>query len=375
MIGCEKFWEFDAIKKFNFLLMVFPLSFSPSFQLIRVLLLIIFASALAAILTPIWTKVLYKYRLGKQIRNDANAPIFISLHKKKSGTPTMGGVLIWGTVLIITFVFFILSKTVDGFWSQISFLSRSQTWLILAAMTGAALVGLFDDLLGIFHIGSKGGGLRMRDKVLIYTLLAALGAWWFWAKLGYNSITVPFFGPITLGPWYILYFIFILVATTFSMNETDGLDGLAAGVALVGFVCLLVVAFVNGKYDLAAFLGTFIGTIIAFLWFNVYPARFFMGDTGAMALGITMGVIAMLTDTSLFLPFFAFILVVESMSVIIQKIYKKIKHKKFFLSTPIHHHFEAKGWPETKITMRFLILSGVMAAFGLALYFLDIFMI
>lgn len=340
---------------------------SAAFQLIRVLLLTIFASALAAILTPVWTNILYKYKLGKQIREDANAPIFMSLHKKKAGTPTMGGVLMWGTILIITFVF--------SFWSQISFLSRSQTWLVLAAMTGAALVGLFDDLLGIFRIGPKGGGLRMRNKVLIYTLLAALGAWWFWIKLGYNSITIPFFGPLVLGSWYILYFIFILVATTFSMNETDGLDGLAAGVALIGFMCLLVVAFVKGKYDLAAFLGTFIGTIIAFLWFNIYPARFFMGDTGAMALGITLGVVAMLTDTSLFLPFFAFILVMESLSVIIQKIYKKIKHKKLFLSTPIHHHFEAKGWPETKVTMRFWILSGVVAAFGLSLYFLDIFMI
>ena len=348
---------------------------SVAFQLIKVLFLTIFASVLATILTPVWTKVLYKYHLRKQIREDANAPVFTSLHKKKAGTPTMGGVLMWGTILIITFVFFILSKTVNGFWSQISFLSRTQTWLVLAAMTGAALVGLFDDLLGIFRVGSKGGGLRIRDKVLIYTLIASLGAWWFWIKLGYNSITIPFFGPLTLGSWYILYFIFILVATTFSMNETDGLDGLAAGVALVGFICLLVVAFIKGKYDLAAFLGTLIGTIIAFLWFNVYPARFFMGDTGAMALGITMGIIAMLLDVSLFLPFFAFILVVESMSVIIQKIYKKIKHKKLFLSTPIHHHFEAKGWPETKITMRFWILSGVAAAFGLALYFLDIFMI
>jgi len=348
---------------------------SPSFQLIRILLLTIFAAGLAIILTPLWTNILYKYRLGKQIREDSNAPIFMSLHKKKSGTPTMGGVLMWGTTLIITFVFFILSKTVNGFWSAINFVSRQQTWLVLAAMTGAALVGLLDDLMGIFHIGPKGGGLRIRHKVFLYTLLAILGVWWFWAKLGYNSITVPFMGTLFLGFWYIPYFIFILVATTFSMNETDGLDGLAAGVSLVGFVCLLIVAFVKGRYDLAAFLGTLIGTIIAFLWFNVYPARFFMGDTGAMALGITMGMIAMLTDTSLYLPFFAFILVLESMSVIIQKIYKKIKHQKLFLSTPIHHHFEAKGWPETKVTMRFWILSGVAAAFGLALYFLDIFMI
>ncbi|MBP8718417.1 MAG: phospho-N-acetylmuramoyl-pentapeptide-transferase, partial [Candidatus Atribacteria bacterium] len=196
-----------------------------------------------------------------------------------------------------------------------------------------------------------------------------------WCKLEYNSITVPFLGQVTLGYWYPLYFIFILVATTFSMNETDGLDGLAAGVSLVGFICLLVVAFVKGKYDLVAFLATFIGTIIAFLWFNIYPARFFMGDTGAMALGITLGVVAMLTDASLYLPFFGFILVIESLSVIIQTLSKKIRHKKVFLSTPIHHHFEAKGWPETKVTMRFWILAVLAGGLGLALYFLDLFLV
>ncbi len=349
--------------------------FSLSFQLIRILLLTIFASVTATLLTPFWTKILYKYRLGKQIREDANAPVFMSLHQKKSGTPTMGGVLMWGTTLIVILLFFILSKTVDGFWSQINFLSRSQTWLVLALMIGASLIGLMDDLLGVLHIGPKGGGLRMRDKVFIYTFIALIGAWWFWIKLGYDSITIPFLGSWHLGLWYIIYFVFILVATTFSMNETDGLDGLAAGVALIGFAALLIVAFVKGKYDLAAFLGTLIGTIISFLWFNLYPARFFMGDTGAMALGITMGTVAMLLDVSVFLIFFAFILVMESLSVIVQTIYKKIKHHKLFLSTPIHHHFEAKGWPETKVTMRFWIIAGVMAAFGLALYFLDMFLV
>ena len=242
-------------------------------------------------------------------------------------------------------------------------------------MAGAAIVGLADDLLGVFHIGTKGGGLRIREKMIIYTLISLIGAWWFWAKLGRDAIYIPFYGEASLGVWYILFFVFVLVATTFSMNETDGLDGLAGGVSLIGFVCLLIVAFSQGMYNLATFLSVLIGTIVAFLWFNVYPARFFMGDTGAMALGITMGVVAMITDTSLFLPFFAFILVVESLSVIIQKIYKKIKHRKLFLSTPLHHHFEAKGWPETKVTMRFWLISGVVAAFGLALYFLDVFLV
>ena len=348
---------------------------SPAFQIIRILFLGVFSSILAILLTPILTHFLYKYSLRKQIREDKNAPVFMSLHKKKEGTPTMGGILMWGCTIVVTFLFFCCSKITNGFFGALNFLSRSETWLPLGAMAGAAVVGLADDILGVFHIGVKGGGLKVKQKIVIYTLIALIGAWWFWAKLGRDAIYIPFYGQVGLGIWYILFFVFVLVATTFSMNEADGLDGLAGGVSLIGFACLLIVAFSQGMYNLAAFLGVLIGTIIAFLWFNVYPARFFMGDTGAMALGITMGVVAMITDTVLFLPLFAFILVVESFSVIVQKIYKKIMHKKLFLSSPIHHHFEAKGWPETKVTMRFWLISGVVAAFGLALYFLDVFLI
>ena len=348
---------------------------SPAFQIIRILFLGVFSSILAILLTPILTHFLYKYSLRKQIREDKNAPVFMSLHKKKEGTPTMGGILMWGCTIVVTFLFFCCSKITNGFFGALNFLSRSETWLPLGAMAGAAVVGLADDLLGVFHIGVKGGGLKVKQKIVIYTLIALIGAWWFWAKLGRDAIYIPFYGQVGLGIWYILFFVFVLVATTFSMNEADGLDGLAGGVSLIGFACLLIVAFSQGMYNLAAFLGVLIGTIIAFLWFNVYPARFFMGDTGAMALGITMGVVAMITDTVLFLPLFAFILVVESFSVIVQKIYKKIMHKKLFLSSPIHHHFEAKGWPETKVTMRFWLISGVVAAFGLALYFLDVFLV
>jgi len=348
---------------------------SPAFQIIRILFLGVFSSILAILLTPILTHFLYKYSLRKQIREDKNAPVFMSLHKKKEGTPTMGGILMWGCTIVVTFLFFCCSKITNGFFGALNFLSRSETWLPLGAMAGAAVVGLADDVLGVFHIGVKGGGLKVKQKIVIYTLIALIGAWWFWAKLERNAIYIPFYGEVGLGIWYILFFVFVLVATTFSMNEADGLDGLAGGVSLIGFACLLIVAFSQGMYNLAAFLSVLIGTIVAFLWFNVYPARFFMGDTGAMALGITMGVVAMITDTALFLPFFAFILVVESLSVIIQKVYKKIMHKKLFLSSPLHHHFEAKGWPETKVTMRFWLISGVVAAFGLALYFLDVFLV
>lgn len=215
----------------------------------------------------------------------------------------------------------------------------------------------------------------MREKILVYILIALIGAWWFYVKLERTIIHIPFLGDYNLGIFYPLFFIFILVASAFSMNETDGLDGLAGGISVMGFACLLIVSFVEGYFNLSSFLAVLIGAIIAFLWFNVYPAKFFMGDTGAMALGITMGVVAMLTDTALLLPCFGFILMIESLSVIVQKIYKKVRKKKLFLSTPLHHHFEAKNWPETLITMRFWIVQGLASAIGLAFYFLDKFML
>ena len=348
---------------------------SIAFQTIRCLTLSIFAASVGVLITPLLTKFLYKHHLRKHIETRANAPVFMSLHKNKEGTPTMGGVLMWGTTLLLALIFLLLSHYFDGFWGHMNFVSRSQTWLPLGAMVGAAIIGLADDLMGIFHFGHKGTGLKVVTKILLYTSIAIIGAWWFYGKLGYHTLYIPFHGEVNLGINYILYFIFVLVATTFSMNETDGLDGLAGGISLIGFSALLMVAFTQGLYNLAAFLSVLIGTIVAFLWFNVHPARFFMGDTGSMSLGVTMGIVAMLTDTSLFLPLFAFILVVESLSVLIQTTSKKVRHKKVFLSTPIHHHFEAKGWPESKVTMRFWIISGVAAILGLILYFLDMFFI
>jgi phospho-N-acetylmuramoyl-pentapeptide-transferase len=201
-------------------------------------------------------------------------------------------------------------------------------------------------------------------------MVAGFGAWWFYYKLEWDLISVPFLGNFYIGLWYIPVFIFVIVATTFSTNETDGLDGLASGVLMIAFISLGVIAFIQGRMDLAAFCGAIIGALLAFLWYNIYPAMFFMGDTGSMGLGVTLGIIAMLTNTALLLPFIAFILVIESLSVILQVSSKKILGRKIFLSTPLHHHFEAKGWHESKVTMRFWILAGVMASIGLIIYLL-----
>lgn len=315
-------------------------------------------------LTPILTHFLYKYKLGKNIRT-SGAPIFTKMHQKKSGTPTMGGILIWSTVLFLVAFFLILGKLFPDYFGWMNFLSRSETWLPLFALIVTALIGLADDLMNVFKVGPKGGGLRMRWKIVLYSLVSAIGAWWFYFKLGWDSLHIPGVGDFTIGWWYFPLFVFIIVATSFSVNEADGLDGLAGGILLTCFSAYAVIAFMQGKVDLATFCGAIVGALLAFLWFNVYPARFFMGDTGAFALGTTLGVIAMLTNSVLVLPIIALPLVLESGSVILQMISKKVFKHKLFLSTPIHHHFEALGWPETKVTMRFWIIAIISAGLGL----------
>lgn len=341
-------------------------------QAIRILSLTSISFLTALVLTPCVVRFLEKLSIRKQIRTTEEAPIFSSLHKKKEGTPTMGGIIIWGTVVLIAVFLRVMDIFFDGIWTRFNFIDRAETYLPLAAMVIAALVGLTDDIFGILKIGgTKSGGLKVKSKLLLYTGVALLGAWWFYYRLGWDTLFIPFLGYVNIGVWYLPLFIFVIVASAFSANETDGLDGLLGGVSLFAFCSLCAVAFALGRFDLAAFSGVAIGALLAFLWFNIYPAKFFMGDTGSMALGITIGVIAMLTNTALLLPFFAFIFVVESLSVIIQMTSKKIFKKKIFHSTPIHHHFEAKGWHETTVTMRFWIVAALFNIIGIAIFFLS----
>ena len=342
------------------------------FLIIKILGFSAIAFVLAIAWTPLLTHFLYKYRLGKQIRSAEHAPIFAKMHAGKAGTPTMGGILIWVTVLAIALFFAIAGSLVpDSIFSELNFLSREQTYLPLGVLALSAIIGLVDDILGVFKIGKNGGGLNMRHRLLLYLAVALIGAYWFYFKLDWSVIHIPFFGNFEIGFWYVPIFSFIIVATSFSVNETDGLDGLAGGVLAIAFSAYIFVAVSQGKPELAVFCSVVVGALLAFLWFNIHPARFFMGDTGSMALGVTLGVIAMLTNTMFLLPFFGFILVAESLSVIVQTASKKLRGKKIFISTPIHHHFEAIGWPEPKITMRFWIISGVFALIGISLFVLE----
>ena len=284
----------------------------------------------------------------------------------------MGGIIIWATTLIIAVVIYYLARiTKADLLIDLNFFSRAQTLLPLGALIAAALVGLVDDFFNIRRIGPHGGGLRVRHKLLLYSAIALIGAWWFYFKLDWDLLHVPFVGSFEVGWWYIPIFFFIIVATSFSVNETDGLDGLAGGVLVTSFLSFGAIAFVQGKYDLATFCGAIIGALLAFLWFNIPPARFFMGDTGSMALGVTLGIIAMLTNTLFLLPIIGIVLVIESLSVIIQVLSKKIRKKKVFLSAPWHHHLEAKGWSEAKIVMRLWIVSSVFGLIGFVIYLLD----
>ena len=325
---------------------------------------IAFVVAFAA--TPLLTNFLYRARLAKQIRK-GKTPVFTKLHAKKAGTPTGGGVLIWGTVLLLALVTWLLGPIlhVPFIEERLSFLTREQTWLPLGVLVLTAAVGLLDDILGAKKIGPWGGGLRVRHRLLLYSAIAAIAAWWFYYKLGFDVLHIPGIGDFSIGAWYIPLFIFVAVATSFSVNETDGLDGLAGGVLAFCFFAFGVIAFVQGRIELAMFIATIIGALLAFLWFNVFPARFFMGDTGAMSLGFTLAIVAFLTNSVLVLPIVGFVLVLESASVIIQVFAKKVLKRKIFKSAPIHHHFEAMGWPEPKVVMRFWIIAAVTAMVGL----------
>jgi phospho-N-acetylmuramoyl-pentapeptide-transferase len=345
----------------------------PVNEILKILIVAVICFGIALFWTPKLIRFLKKHKMGKSIRDSAVAPIMAKLHAAKAGTPTMGGIVIWVTVgLVILFLYGGCRLFNFEAACGLNFLSRSQTLLPIGVFLAAAIVGLLDDYLNIKKIGPRGGGLRVRHRLLSYTLIAAMAAWWFFSKLGWDFIHIPFYGNLALGLWYVPVFAFVIVATSFSVNETDGLDGLAGGTLLAAFGAYGVIAFSQGKLDLAAFCGAVFGALLAFVWHNITPAAFFMGDTGAMALGTVLGVVAMLTNQPLLLPIIGLPFVVESGSVLLQIASKKLRGgKKLFLSSPLHHHLEAVGWGEPKIVMRFWVISFVAAWIGTVIALVD----
>jgi phospho-N-acetylmuramoyl-pentapeptide-transferase len=329
---------------------------------VRILVLSFMGFLVSMLITPIYTTVAYRQQWWKKARTEAwsggAATVYQKLHaaKHKRNIPTMAGLVFVISVALVTLFFN---------------LDRSETWLPLAGMVGAGAVGLADDLINIRSVGKGIAGMKAKLKFVLYSLVALIGGWWFFAKLGVDSIYLPGLEQWHVGIGIILVFWLVVVATANSVNITDGLDGLAGGLLVSSFATYAVISMIDGQYALAAFCLTIVGALLSYTWFNIHPARFFMGDVGAFALGTALGIIALQTDTVYVLPIIGAVYVVETGSVIINRLSRKLRNgKKVFLSSPIHHHFEALGWPETKVTMRFWILGQVCGVLGLVVFLL-----
>jgi phospho-N-acetylmuramoyl-pentapeptide-transferase len=281
-------------------------------------------------------------------------------------TPRMGGIIIWASALL-TILLFWLGSLIDGpVLVKLNFLSRNQTWLPIFTLIIGAFVGLIDDYFSVTErYDQKGVGLSSKKRLLAVFLISLIGAWWFYFKLEMTGIIIPFWGVWDAGILFFLFFIVVMLAT-YSGGVIDGLDGLSGGVFGIIFSAYGIIAFMQNQIDLATFCFVLVGGLLAFLWFNIPPARFFMSETGTMSLTITLVVVAFLTQQVLILPIIAFPLVISSGSSIIQLLSKKFRNgKKVFLVAPLHHHFQALGWPATKVVMRYWVIGIIMASIGI----------
>ena len=327
-------------------------------ELVKLFALAVGAFSLAMLLTPVYTYMAYRYRFWKKPRTTSTTgeelTVFSKLHegKHRRNIPTMAGLI---AVIVVSAVTLALN------------LDREQTWLPLAALIGGAAVGLIDDIINIRGDGTGVSGLRSSVKFMMITAIAAVAAWFFYAKLGYTDVMVPFVGPVELGWLIVPLFILAVVSTGNAVNISDGLDGLAGGLLANAYGIFAVIALLQGNFGIAGFCFTVMGALFSYIWFNIHPARFFMGDVGSFALGTALGVVAMLTDTIFLLPIIGFVFVMEAGSSLVQIASKRLFGRKIFLSAPVHHHLEAMGWPETKVTMRFWVIGQIVGFIGLLL--------
>lgn len=337
-----------------------PVSFD-SDTIVRVLAMGFLGFSLSMLLTPLYTTAAYAKKWWKKPRENAvtgeKAKIFNQLHAAKHARhiPTMAGMIAVVAVGVVTAGFNLI---------------REQTLLPLGAMLGAGAVGLLDDIINLRGSGKGVAGLRSKLKLLLITIVALIGGLWFHLKLdGYDIIHLTFLGDINVGWLIIPIFTFVVIATANAVNISDGLDGLAGGLLVSAFSAYGFIAFLQQRYGLAGFCLAMVGALLAYVWFNIFPARFFMGDIGSFAFGTALGVVAMLTNTLALLPIIGLVFVVEAGSSMLQILSKKLRNgKKIFKVAPIHHHFEALGWPEAKVTMRFWVIGQVMAVLGLILF-------
>lgn len=347
-------------------------------DVVKIILPAAAAFGIGILITPILTHYLYAYKAwkkspGKKALDGSEALEFNKLHEKKEGyIPRMGGIVIWGSALITIAGIALLAQLFPSTATiKLDFLSREQTWIPLFTLLIGALVGLFNDLMDI-----RGeNGLSLRRRLIFITLMSGFIGWWFYTKLDITGVGIPFGDVFEIG-WLIIPFFITVSLALYASGVIDGIDGLSGGVFASIFAAYSAIAFSQEQINLAAFSAMIAGAILAFLWFNIPPARFYMTETGTMGLTLTIAVIAFMTDTLgdgigiAVLPIIAFLLVITVSSNILQVLSKKIRGKKLFRVAPIHHHFEAIGWPGSKVVMRYWILSIVFALLGMILAFI-----
>ncbi len=324
---------------------------------------------------PVLSHYLYKHEMWKKrsvklATDGAPAPISQQLHNdEERKVPRMGGILVWGSTALTALVFWVLGETTDsGSLYTLDFISRAQTWLPLFTLLAGALCGLIDDYLVCRDSGTyAGGGLSLSTRLIFVTLLGVLGAWWFYVKLDMHTIFVPFVGVVDFG-WSFMLIYILFVIGMYSGGIIDGVDGLSGGVFASIYTAYSIIAFATGQIDLAAYCAVVVGALLAFLWFNIPPARFYNSETGTMGLTTSIVVVAFLTGGVAALPLIALPLVVTSASALIQILSKRFRGgKKVFLVAPLHNHFQAIGWPSYKVTMRYWVVSLVCAMLGVVL--------
>jgi phospho-N-acetylmuramoyl-pentapeptide-transferase len=344
--------------------------------IIKLLLPAVLSFCIGILIAPIITHFLYKFKAwkktgGKTAMDGQAASEFNRIKgEEETKTPRMGGIVIWGSVLITSAILLIINKVSHNqFLDDLFFLSRSQTWIPLATLFVGAALGFLNDFYDIQH---GGRGVRLSYRLLFITALSSFIGWWFYAKLGVSAVSIPFANQLELGVLIIPFFILLTIAI-YASGVIDGIDGLSGGVFAIIFSAYGGVAFMQSQYDLAAFCLMLTGAILAFLWFNIPPARFWMTETGSMALTLTLAVVVFMTDQLVdghgisLLPIIGFLLVITVLSNIIQITFKKVTGRKFFRIAPLHHHFEAIGWPSHKVTMRYWVIGMITATIGLVL--------
>lgn len=345
-----------------------------TFDVLRVFIPTTMAFLIGMGLTPFLTHFLYKHKMWKQkggkIALDGTpAHVFNLLHEKKEvGTPRFGGIIVWGSVLLTAALLQTLWMIFPDAFEQLAFISRNQTWVPFAALIVGALVGLIDDLYEVQ--GRK--GLQLRVRLCMVAVVGLVCAWWFYTKLGVSSVTLPPHEIFQLGMWFVPFFVLVTLCV-YAGGVIDGLDGLAGGSFATIFAAYGGIAFFQNQMDIAALCGAISGALLAFLWFNVPPARYYLSETGTMGLTLVLVVIAFLTDSLaggrgvMVLPIIGLPLVATIASNVLQMASKRFLGRKLFRVAPLHHHFEAVGWPSYKVVMRYWIVSVVAAVIGMVI--------